>query len=885
MHELGSLDFETFSEAGFVWHEGTQKWVHLPGVSKSRSKGLGVVGTAAYAEHPTTEVLTLSYRLPGETIKHRWRPGDPLPVRLFASLAAGGVFKAHNFFFEFCIWELVCTVKYGWPSIIPWRYQFRCTMATARTNSLPGALADLSNVLSLPIPKDAAGKKLLDKFSIPRAPTKKDARLRITREDDPADAARLEDYCDTDLDAEEGAYQRMVPMSPDELLFWWIDQEINWRGLGVDRPAVRDCIAVLDQALARYGEEFRSLTGGLEPTQLQALMGWLAAHGVFMASMDEEAIDEALGRLPPHPLGGCWPPRRVLEIRQLIGSASVKKLYQMENTASRDDRVRNLFVHHGARTGRPTGEGAQPLNMPRGGPDMRYCKACEKPYRPDHAACPWCSAPASESRKGKWSHKAVEPVLELMQARSLELVEYYCGDALGCIGGCLRGLFVAGPGMQLMASDYSAIETVVTAGLAGEQWRLDTIASGVDIYLASASKITGTPVETYLAYAEEHGEHHPDRQKIGKVNELACLGPQTQVWTRDARKRRRWVPLVEVTQAHEVHDGVSWVRHEGLVCRGVRDVELRAGVVATPEHLFRVGRKWVRFDQMTWGPECVSTVHLFTPQNPALQTVAPGAQAIVYDLLNAGPRHRFVIASAAGAVVAHNCGFGGWIGASRAFGATEPDDVIKGWILAWRKASPAIVEMWGGQWRGSPWDPDARQEYYGFEGMAVQAILHPGVPFRTHGITFTVRPHPAGWDALFVTLPSGRELTYHRPYLTQSTRPYARQGEMSITYWTQNSNPKYGPMGWVPMATFGGRITENCVQAVAHDIQRFGIIALRAAGYPVVLHVYDEDCAEIPEGIGSLEEFERIMSTMPDYAATWPIKAVGGWQGKRYRKA
>ncbi len=751
MYELGSLDFETFSAAGHLWHEGTQKWVHLPGVSKSRSKGLGVVGTAAYAEHPTTEVLTLSYRLPGEVIKHRWRPGDPLPHRLFASLAAGGVFKAHNFFFEFCIWEIVCTAKYGWPSILPWRYQFRCTMATARTNSLPGALADLSNVLNLPIPKDAAGKKLLDKFSVPRAPTKKDPRLRVTPQDDPVDAARLEDYCDTDLDAEEGAYQRMVPMSPDELLFWWIDQEINWRGLGVDRPAVRDCIAVLDQALDRYGEEFRSLTGGLEPTQLQALMGWLAAHGVSMPSMDEEAIDEALGRLPPHPPGGCWPPRRVLEIRQLIGSASVKKLYQMENTASRDDRVRNLFVHHGARTGRPTGEGAQPLNMPRGGPDMRYCKACEKPYRPDHAACPWCSAPASESRKGKWSHKAVEPVLELMQARSLELIEYYCGDALGCIGGCLRGLFVAGPGMQLMASDYSAIEAVVTAGLAGEQWRLEVMREGRDIYLAAGEGITGVPYAEYVAYADKHGEHHPDRQTILKVAELAC-------------------------------------------------------------------------------------------------------------------------------------GFGGWIGALRAFGYDGSDEDAKRIILAWRKASPAIVEMWGGQWRGSPWDPDARQEYYGFEGMAVQAILHPGVPFRTHGITFTVRPHPAGWDALFVKLPSGRELTYHRPYLTQSTRPYARQGEMSITYWTQNSNPKYGPMGWVPMATFGGRLTENIVQAVAHDIQRFGIIALRAAGYPVVLHVYDEDVVEVPIGTGSIEEVERIMSTMPPYAATWPIRATGGWVGRRFRK-
>jgi hypothetical protein len=70
-----------------------------------------------------------------------------------------------------------------------------------------------------------------------------------------------------------------------------------------------------------------------------------------------------------------------LEIRELVGSASVKKLFAMENMASRDDRLRNLMVHHGARTGRPTGEGAQPLNMPKAGPKLATC-GCGKPISP-----------------------------------------------------------------------------------------------------------------------------------------------------------------------------------------------------------------------------------------------------------------------------------------------------------------------------------------------------------------------------------------------------------------------------------------------------------------------------------------------------------------------
>jgi len=82
----------------------------------------------------------------------------------------------------------------------------------------------------------------------------------------------------------------------------------------------------------------------------------------------------------------------------------------------------------------------------------------------------------------------------------------------------------------------------------------------------------------------------------------------------------------------------------------------------------------------------------------------------------------------------------------------------------------------------------------------------------------------------------------------------------------------------------GPFIVHNCVQATARDIQWFGILALEAAGYPIVLHVYDEDVGEVVEGYGSVEEFERIMSTMPPWAAGWPVKAKGGWRGRRYRK-
>ena len=757
------MDFETYSEAGYVWNEAAGKWDGPPGAPKSgkAAKGLGAVGAPVYSEHPSTEVLTLSYRLPavwtgyGGAVRYggvpkRWRPGLPLPYDLFEFLACGGLMGAHNAMFERLIWTNVCVPKYGFPPL-PF-YALRCSAATARVSTYPGKLGELAKVLRLDEGKDTEGTRLLNKFSVPQKPTKKNPALRIRPEDDPEDAERLYAYCDRDIAVEEGAAAVMPDMTADELAFWLIDQEINWRGVAVDLPSVRDCIAVLQQALDQYGEEFRILTGGLEPSQVQATVGWLRAHGCFINKLDDEHVTEAL----------TWPldprARRVLEIRQLVGSASVKKLFSMDRRTSCDGRLRDLIVHHGARTGRPTGDGPQPLNLPKAGPDLRTCEDCGNPSADTHSICPWCASPGRwVTKDGKvirgWNSSAMtDPVLRVMQSRNLAAVEWFFGDAVLSIMGAIRGLFVAGEGLEFICSDFSAIEAVVTAQLAGEQWRIDAFHRKEDIYLASASSITGTPLEEYKAHKARTGDHHPHRQKIGKPAEL------------------------------------------GL-------------------------------------------------------------------------------------------GFGGWVSAWRVFDNSDTftDDQVKTNILGWREASPAIVEFWGGQHRDPPWFRNRRRELFGLEGAAITALQNPDQVIHYRGLQFYVvktGPEP-DQDALKIRLLSGRELTYHEARLTTSPRDDA---EWAITYKTWNSNPSMGPLGWVVMSTYGGRLCENVVQATAHDILRFAIVNLRAAGYPTVLHVYDEILVEVPLGFGSIEEVERIMATMPPWAAGWPIRADGGWRGFRYRK-
>lgn len=732
---IADMDFETYSEAGYCWNDGLEKWECLPGASQNK-KGLDVVGAAVYAEHPSTEVISFYYDLKDGHGRRFWRPGIASPVDLFAYIAAGGLVEAWNVGFERWIWEKVCMPRYGWPPI-PHR-QYRCAMAKSRAHALPGALGNAGEVLQIANQKDKEGNRLLKKFSVPRNPTAKDKRTRITPEEDPVDGPKLYAYNERDIIAEAEASSRCPDLEGEELEFWLADQAINWRGVQIDREGVRNCIAIINQAHERYNAELYHLTGGAvaRASELAKLQAWFAQYGLHFASLDEEHIDEALARtdLP------AWA-RRALEIRQAVGSAAVKKVFAMNLQATSQNRLHDLFSYHAARTGRATGNGPQPTNLPNSGPEVMRC-GCGRHFGVRHTVCPWCGMPQPPGKKPiEWGAPAVVDALLVIASRSLDLLEYYFHDAMPAVSGCLRGLFIAGPGRSLLCSDYSAIEAVVLAEVAGEQWRREVFQTHGKIYEMSASKITGIPFDEFMRHKKETGQHHPMRKKVGKVAELAS-------------------------------------------------------------------------------------------------------------------------------------GYQGWIGAWKAFGADEffTEDEMKKAILVWREASPAIVEFWGGQRRKTHagWLP----EMYGVEGMFVSAILNPGVTYRFRGFEFTMRG-----DAVYLKLLSGRYLTYHRPRLRPSDR-----GGQAISYEGWNTNPKNGPVGWVRMDTWGGRLTENIVQAVARDILRHAIVNLERAGYGVVLHVYDEIVAEVPMGWGSVEEFEKIMATMPPWAADWPIKAAGGWRGERYRK-
>jgi len=771
---IPTIDGELFSSAGFCWSEPSDKyplgrWVAPPG---AKQPGIAAVGAAVYCEHPSTEVLTVSYDLVDGRGIRRWKPGETLPWDLMNHLTdPDAPIEAHNAFFEMSWVEKVAARLYGWP--VPDVSKWRCSMATALVAQRPGALANLGDVLGLSEKKDKEGDRLIKKFCVPQQPIvglidKRTGAVkrpdqparRIYPHDDPEDFERLRAYCDQDVRTEMAAMERLPPLSPQELEAWQMTLAQNTLGMAVDREGVQSCINILNQVLDRYGQECVDLTG-FNVTQLAKLTGWLAAHGVHTDSLDAEHLAALVAR--PDITGI---PRRVLELRERTGSASVKKTYGLFNRLNSDSRIRDMVVHHGTRPGRPTGAEVQPLNLPKAGPKLAWCE-CGKPASPA-PTCPWCGDIQPPAPRTAWQSDMVDHVLEIMSFGSLDMVEQYYGDAMTAIQGCVRGLFVAGPGKMLVSTDYSSLQAVVLACLAGEQWRIDAFKRNDPIYLLGASKITGKPLQFYLDWYEQSSpdpklrEHHVDRQKIGKVSELAC-------------------------------------------------------------------------------------------------------------------------------------GFQGWIGSYRAFGSDEEDSVIRSQILAWRDASPAIVEMWGGQHRGPPWRRE-RAELYGLEGMFIAAVQNPGQYFDYRGIGFV---YDQTADCLEMLLPPcdghRRPLRYHEPRLTPSAH---NPDELAISYMTWNTNTNYGARGWVRMPTWGGRLTENCVMGVEVNIQRFGAKLMAQHGYPLVLSVYDENVAEVPidkpltlglipvEGLDPhVQEIEYLLSIMPPELEGWPIRASGGWAGQRYRKS
>lgn len=507
---LAGFDFETYSEAGYVF-DG-RSWRAL----KAGKPGIAGVGSWAYAQHASTFVHVLRYDLHDGVGCRQWHPGESNPEPLFAHVRAGLLLEAINGCdFEWPIWEYVCRRLYDWPALP--RKQLYDVSAKCAAHTLPRGLDHAAQVVGSPIGKDLAGHRVMRRVSVPRTPTQKDRRLRYTRDEDPGDFAILDAYCGTDVAAEDEVSMRVPDLSPFEQHVALISDRINARGVYVD-PELVDCASdIVAQAETRYNLELCAITSGAVTSsdKLPALKEWLyRAHGVYAPSITVDILPELLAD-PTIPA----PAHRALEIRELLGSKSVTKTAAMRYQRVPDNRLRGLYTYCGAlRTRRFSGNSPQPHNLPKEGPPVVQCVPCGAVHWAGLNHCPACFG--VECKPTSWGIDASEACLHALRSRNLTTLELLWGDPLTAIAGCLRSFFMAGPGCELICSDFSAIEAMITAALAGEQWRLDVFRTHGKIYEASAASCFSVPFEEILQYKRDTGMHHPLRAK-GKIAELA----------------------------------------------------------------------------------------------------------------------------------------------------------------------------------------------------------------------------------------------------------------------------------------------------------------------------------------------------------------------------
>ena len=212
--------------------------------------------------------------------------------------------------------------------------------------------------------------------------------------------------------------------------------------------------------------------------------------------------------------------------------------------------------------------------------------------------------------------------------------------------------------------------------------------------------------------------------------------------------------------------------------------------------------------------------------------------ARLYDIRNAGKHHRFTVSGK----LVHNCGYGGSVGALKAFGALESgmkEEELKPLVDAWRAANLSIVDFW--------WAVD----------RAAKDCIKERSTKITHGIRFIYQG-----SMMFIELPSGRRLSYVKPRIGEN-----RFGGESITYMGLDLSKK-----WARIESYGPKLVENITQAISRDILCYAMQTLRTMD--IVAHVHDELIIECDERVSLVAVCEQMART-PPWADGLPLRADG----------
>lgn len=469
---------------------------------------LAKCGAWRYAEDITTSVITLRWAFSGNRNDiGLWHPGDPYPQDFVDAVAEGRFFIAHNTSFEKAMWRCHMMEVYGWPDV-PDRL-WDDTLARCAQLSIPQGLDEAVRVLRLPALKDTGASNIVVGLS---RPDRKGYLPKIT----PEVLALADEYCADDCRAQKGLRERVGTLSGNERNVWLLDQRINQRGFRIDLALVDKMQAVVDQATAPMLMEFQAITG-IPKLGSPKLKQWCHDRGVpipnltkdviaaWLAEQDYDAEDyeELAGEdveAPPAELPDNV--RRALQIKSLVGSASVKKLKRAKQCVSMDGRVRGSLQYHGAAPGLWAGRLLQPHNFPRG---------------------------TITAEKKEKSENFIRRKVDALMTGDASYVESTIGPAVETVISSLRHIIVPSPGRELVVGDFAGIQARIALAGAGQHDKTELMARGVDVYIDLACDIYkmekpnwNQPKEAFKPFIDEFKAQYAERRQDGKAGLLGA---------------------------------------------------------------------------------------------------------------------------------------------------------------------------------------------------------------------------------------------------------------------------------------------------------------------------------------------------------------------------
>ena len=526
-----SIDIETFSDVN-----------------------LAKCGVYKYAESPAFEILLFGYAVDGDEVQVvDLAQGETIPEDILEALTDEAVTKwAFNASFE-----RICLSRYLSDlgiSLDPFHDHhplsqncarflnpagWKCSMIWTAYMGLPLSLEGVGAVLKLDNQKMKEGKELIRYFCVPCKETKTNGgRTRNLPHHAPDKWTLFKSYNKRDVEVEMAIQERLKHYPVPEQVWdeYHLDQEINDRGIAIDRTLVGQAVAMDARCRESLMDELKKKTGLENPNSVIQMIAWLEQHGMKTDSLGKKQVQELL-KTAEEPL------RSVLLLRQKLAKSSIKKYQAMELTACNDSRARGMFQFYGAnRTGRFAGRHIQLQNLPQN-------------HLPD----------LSEARG-------------LVRQGNYEALEFLYDSIPDILSQLIRTAFVPRKGMKFVVSDFSAIEARVISWLAGEKWKSDAFAAGQDIYCTTASQMFGVPVV-------KHGINGHLRQK-GKIAELACgyggsVGALKAMGALEmGLSEDELYPLVQSWRSANPHIVDFWWQVDAAVKTAIKEhVPMRVGVI------------------------------------------------------------------------------------------------------------------------------------------------------------------------------------------------------------------------------------------------------------------------------------------------------------------